>query len=314
MNSWQQFLAAYPILQTLWDSLSVMAPLAILLAYCGIYFISATAKIISISRRRSAFDKCARQSALLGLILGWSLLIGGRVWLYLTQSEHVPGSLENFMLEMSWLLFSLGVLFSSIYYCFWRILKNMPVLHSTIGIISAVQNCISLIVILFTIRLAAAFALPQAEGLALPDLFPEAWNAPVWSAACYTIPLIFALAGALIACWLVIRRKADDFGRDYYNQMLRWSASWAKNGWALLWLLLMISLSLNIWLQTREGVFNSQEGIMDVCRALLWLIPCLLWTWVTQAALPLRQSWALFVAAIFAGLFMIPYFLELTML
>lgn len=312
MSSWQQLLATWPALQTILDCLAIAIPLACLLAYCGIYFLSAAAKIISISRRRSAYDKCSRQSALLGLILGWSLLVGGRVWLYLTPETHAPDSLANFLLEMSWLLFSLGVLFSSIYYCFWRILRNMPVLHSTLGAISAVQNCIALVCVLFTLRFMATFTSPSASAIALPDLFPDAWNDPLWSAACYTVPLIFAMAGAASACWLVIRRKKDDFGRDYYNQMLPWCAAWARNGWAVLWLLLVISTSLRIWLQTKSGVFDSQEGFLDVCRILVWLIPLALWGWVKMSSLPLRQSWALFVAIIFACAFMVPYFLELT--
>ena len=47
-------------------------------------FMSATARILSITRRRSSYDKCARQLAVLGLILGWLLLIGGRIWLFFT--------------------------------------------------------------------------------------------------------------------------------------------------------------------------------------------------------------------------------------
>lgn len=313
MSAWQQLFAAYPILQSLWDSLVIMLPMAILLAYCGIFFISSAAKIISIARGRSAYNKCSRQTALLGIIFGWLLLIGSRVWLYYTQPGYTPGSLLSFMLEMSWLLLSLGVLFSTIYYCFWGILKNMPVLHSTIGVISAVQNCIAFVAILFTIRLDAVVAEAETAAISLPSLFPEAWNAPLWSAGCYSIPLIFALSGAFSACWLVSRRQKDDFGRDYYNQMLPWCTAWARNGWALLWLLLLISTSLRIWLQTKEGVFNSQDAILDVAAIMIWLLPVLFWTWVMKSRFPMRQSWALFVALCFAFAFMIPYFLELTL-
>lgn len=311
MNSWQQILAAYPLLQTIWDALAVIVPLATLLAYSGIQYLSATAKILAVSRRRSSYNKCARQIALLALILGWGLLIGSRVWLYLTQGEHVQGSLLTFMLEMSWLLLSLGVLFSSIYYCLWRILKNMPVLHSTIGMISAVQNCIALVCILFTLRLQAVAMPAGTDALAVPEVFPESWNAPLWSAACYACPLIFAMAAAISCCWLVIRRKKDDFGRDYYNTMLSWCAAWARNAWAFLWLLLVVSTGLSIWLQSKTGAFDPDAAILDASLVLLWLIPALLWTWVLRSRVPMRESWALFVNFILAGLFMIPWYLEL---
>lgn len=312
MNSWQQLLAEFPMAQTAIEALVVIIPLAALLAYSGIYFISAVAKILSVSKRRAAYNKCSRQTALAGLILGWSLLVGSRIWLYLTQAEHIPGSLANFLLEMSWLLLSLGVLFSSIYYCLWRILKNMPVLHSTLGVISAIQNCIALVCILFALRLQILSV--STDTLALPEVFPEAWNAPLWSAAAYACPLIFALAGALASCWLLCRRRKDDFGRDYYNAMIPWCAAWARNAWALLWLLVVTSTSLKIWLQTKEGTFNGSDGIFDVSVLLFWFIPLLLWTWVLKSRIPLRQSWLLFVGFIMACLFTLPWYLELAAL
>ena len=314
MNSWQQILAAYPWLQTIQDALAVIVPLATLLAYCGIQYLSATAKILSVSRRRSSYDKCSRQIALLALILGWSLLVGSRIWLYFTQGEHAQGSLENFLLEMSWLLLSLGVLFSSIYYCLWRILRNMPVLHSTIGMISAVQNCLALICILFTLRLQAAAVPAGADVFALPEVFPDSWNAPLWSAACYACPLIFALAGAISGCWLVIRRRKDDFGRDYYYAMLPWCAAWARNAWALLWLLLAASTALRLWLQSGEAQFDLSAALADASLLLLWLIPALLWTWVIKSRVPMRESWAMFASFFLAGLFVLPWYLELTAL
>lgn len=312
MNSWQQILAAYPLLQTIWDCLIVIVPLATLLAYSGIQYLSATAKILAVSKRRSSYNKCARQIALLALILGWGLLVGSRIWLYFTQGEHAQGSLLNFLMEMSWLLLSLGVLFSSIYYCLWGVLKNMPVLHATLGMISAVQNCIALVCILFTLRLQAAAIPAEADAIALPEVFPESWNAPLWSAACYACPLIFALAGAISGCWLAIRRRKDDFGRDYYNAMLPWCAAWARNGWVLLWLLLVSSTALKFWNQIRVAPFDANAGILDASLLLLWLIPALLWAWLIKSRVPMRESWILFVNFVLSGLFMIPWYLELT--
>lgn len=314
MNAWQQLLATYPLLQTIQEGLITIIPLACLVAYCGIYFLSATAKIIAVSRRRSAYDKCSRQIALLGLFLGWGLLVGSRIWLYFTRAKYIDGSIESFMLEMSWLLLSLGVLFSTIYYCCWRILKNMPVLHSTLGVISAVQNCIALVCVLFTIRLLAFAPAAVAEELALPTLFPNAWEAPVWSAACYTTPLIFALAGAFCSFWLVMRRKRDDFGRDYYNLMLPWCAAWARNAWLIVWLLLLISTILEIWPGNAAPGFDGSRAIVDGCCMLIWFVPLLLWNLVKKSPVPMRHSWAVFVALLFAIAFMLPYFVEITMM
>lgn len=311
MYGWEQVFAEYPYLRTAWDALIILVPLATMIAYAGIYFISATAKILSIARKRAAFDKCSRQLALLGLIMGWTLLVCGRVWLYQTSSEHPQGTLESFLLEMSWLLLSLGVLLSSIYYCLWRILRNMPVLHSTLGMISAVQNCLAYAVIFFTIRTCAISGNLHESAFSLPDLFPDTWNDPLWSAVCYTLPLLFAMPGAISACWLVFRRKKDDFGRDYYNAMIPWVCAWARNAWSVLWLLLLVSSLLQIWQETQQGDLGWQQIILDGDRVLVWLVPLLLWIAVIRSRIPMRLSWMLFAAFILAGFFMVPYYFEI---
>lgn len=313
MDSWQQLLATWPFLQTVADWLIIMLPFAALLAYAGIFFLSATAKIISVSSGRAVYNKCARQTALLGVVLGWLLLAGTRIWIYLNSSHFDPKALDGFMLEISWLLFSIGVLFSSIYYCLWRLLKNMPVLHSTIGMISAVQNCIAIAVGLITIRLITSLALARESRFALPTHFPDTWDSPVWSAAACALPLMLALAGALCACWLAWRRKKDDFGRDYYNRFVPWCSAWARNSWAVLWLMLAISTGLQIYAQTQASAFTSAEAITEGGALLLWLIPLLLWTFVIRSTMPMRHVWALFCALIFACAIVTPWFLELTL-
>lgn len=313
MNSWQQVLATWPFLQTVADWLAIMIPFAALLAYSGIFFISATARIISVSSGRAAYNKCSRQIALPGMITGWLLLIGSRVWIHLNRADFNPEALEGFMLEISWLLLSLGVLFASIYYCCWRLLKNMPVLHSTIGMITAVQNCVAVACALFTSRLLCTLALVRESKFALPDLFPETWDSPVWSAAAYSLPLMLALAGAGAACWLIWRRNKDDFGRDYYSRFLPWCCAWARNAWLVLWLMLAFSTAYGIWTDMQTGGFTNSEALADSCRLLVWLIPLLLWSFVKRSPVPMRHAWAAFAAFILACAFVTPWLLELTL-
>ena len=145
MNAIHEFLLAYPLLRTSLDIVSVVVPLSVLLAFAGMGFMSATARILSITRRRSSYDKCARQLAVLGLILGWLLLIGGRIWLFFTQDGYTPDSLPSFLVEMSWMLLGIAVLISSLYYALWKALKNMPVLHVTLGVLSGIQGCVAVV-------------------------------------------------------------------------------------------------------------------------------------------------------------------------
>ena len=313
MNALEQILSAWPWLRTAFDALSVIVPLAALFVFAGMGFISATARILADTRGRSAFEKCARQLAFLGMMVGWILLVGGRVWLHFTRGIYVPGSVSAYFLEMSWLLLSLGVMLSSVYYTLWRILKNLPILHATIGMISAAQSCFSAVAVLGTARLLAALALPDAtSGAGLQNLLPENLSSPLWTAAVCTVPLFIALPAAAGALWLPFRRKRDDFGRDYYNAMIPWCVAWARNAWAVLWLVILAFTVIRVS-QALEGPgISSQEAILESTRLLLWLIPVLLWTLVRRSAVALRHRVTLAVALVLAMCFMLPYYLDLT--
>lgn len=312
IEAWQKLIISWPILQTIADALFVIIPLAALMAYTGLFFISATARIIGIARKRSAYEKCSKQLAFLGLSLGWIILVGARIWLYYTQAQRPEGSLVSYLCEISWLLLSLGVMLGTIYYFLWRFLKNMPVLHSTLGMLCAAQNCVSLACILLTIRLAAIPHESKPETVNLPNIFPEVWEAPIWSAACYTIPAIFGLASACGLCWLAIRRKKDDFGRDYYNTMLRWLAAWASNSWFILIILLILGSCLQAWHADMHDVLDLQALVYEISGILLWFIPALFWLIIKKSELPMRNRWLLYIALPLAMTFMLPYFMDIT--
>lgn len=312
MNALEQILSAFPALRTAFDALSVIVPLAALFVFAGMGFISATARILADTRGRSSFEKCARQLAFLGMMVGWILLVGARVWLHFTRDVHVPGSVGAYFLEMSWLLLSLGVMLSSVYYTLWRILKNLPILHATIGMISAVQSCFAAVAVLGAARLLAAMAQPEAAGSGLQNLLPGDLASPLWTAAVCTVPLFFALPAAAGALWLPFRRTRDDFGRDYYNAMIPWCAAWARNAWAALWLAMLSFTVIRVSRAFGGDGLSSQEAILESTRLLLWLIPVLLWTLVCRSPVALRHRATLAVALLLAMGFMLPYYLDLT--
>ncbi|WP_308621220.1 hypothetical protein [uncultured Desulfovibrio sp.] len=312
MNALEQILSAFPHLRTAVDVLSIVVPLSALFAFAGMGFISATARILADTRGRSSFEKCARQLAFLGMMLGWILLVGGRVWLHFTRDVYVPGSVSAYFLEMSWLLLSLGVMLNSVYYTLWRVLRELPILHATIGMISAAQSSFAVIVVLGTARLLAAFAHPQAAAPGLQNLLPDAWSSPLWTAMACTPFLLVAVPAAVGAFWLPLRRTRDDFGRDHYNTMIPWCAAWARNAWAMLWLALMAFTAVRISQTWGSGGFTVQEAILESTRLLLWLIPVLLWTLVRRSPVALRHKPTLAAALLIVMGFMLPYYLDLT--
>lgn len=308
MNAiWSQLVLSFPFLQTVFDVASIILSISFLAAYSGIVFISAIAKIIAQLRKRNAFDKCARQLALLALILGWILLVASRIWLYLDPPKE--STLSGFLWETSWLMLSLGVLLTTVYYTLWRILKNMPVLHTTLGMITGAQNCISLVLILFSVRVSSG--IQTSASFAISNIVPANLNDPLWNAIFFTLPLVFGLAGAFSGFWLAIRRTYDDFGRDYYNLMIPWCAKWARNCWAVLWCLFLFTSSIQIWTACEKNLLDEQTVIIESIRVLIWLLPVLLWTVVCKSKFPLRHKWTLFLALIISMSFALPYFMDI---
>lgn len=79
LESVRAFIADNPLLQTGLDMGSIIVPFALLYAYFGLTFIAICGEIIALRRKRSAYNKCARQLACLSMLLGWLMLAGGPV-------------------------------------------------------------------------------------------------------------------------------------------------------------------------------------------------------------------------------------------
>ena len=308
----KQWLQAYPFLQTGIDAMCVTLPLAALLAFAGLGFVSAMARILSITRKRSSYDKCARQLAMLALILGWSLLIAGRVWLFFVQDAYTPDSLPDFMVELSWILLGLAVLISSLYFALWKFLVKVPVLHIFMGIVSSIQACIAVAVTLGATRMLSAYMRPDASSITLGDIFFPGWLSPFWFALYWTLPLALAMAGAGGAMWLAIRRKREDFGRDHYNTMIPWCTLWARNAWTIFWLIFLGATVAEIQQGWQGDAFTGRSVALESIKVLIWLVPPVLWTIVARSAAPMRHKLSLLLALLIAVAFMLPYYSQVT--
>lgn len=90
MQALRQLLAGHPLVQSGLDAVALAAALTALAAFAGLGVISGTARLLAVTRRRASYEKCARQLALLALALGWPLLVGGRIWLFLPTIPTRP--------------------------------------------------------------------------------------------------------------------------------------------------------------------------------------------------------------------------------
>ena len=303
---------SFPLARMGFDALSVALPLAALLAFVGLNFMSATARGLAVTRKRASFEKCARQLALLGLLLGWILLICGRVWLFFTQGSYTPDSPSDFMVEMSWVMLGLAVLFNSLYFALWKFLIKMPLLHVGLGVVSGIQACIATAASLAAARLLTALARPDADMLTLGHIYVPGFGTPFWCALFWSLPLMLAIAGGMGAFWLVLRRNYDDFGRDHYNTMLPWCATWARNAWAIFWVILLASSVFDVQREWQKETFTAMDAVLESAELLLWLVPALLWTWVARSATPMRHKLTLLTAVVLAVAVMLPFYLNMT--
>lgn len=303
---------SFPLARMGLDALSIALPLAALLAFAGLGFMSAAARALAVTRKRASYEKCARQLALLSLLLGWALLICGRVWLFFTQSSYTPDSISDFMVEMSWIMLGLAVLINSMYFALWKFLLKLPMLHVGMGVVSGIQGIIATVASLAAARLLTALARPDADLLTLGHIYVPGFGTPFWCALFWSLPLMLAVAGGMGAFWLVLRRKYDDFGRDHYNTMLPWCATWARNAWAVFWVILLASSVFDVQNAWQNDTFTVTDAIMESAELLLWLAPALLWTFVARSATPMRHKITLLAALALAVAIMLPFYLNMT--
>lgn len=307
------FLAQYPVLQTIADTAISIVPLALLFAFSGLPLISSTGEILAIRRKRSFYAKCALQLAMLSQGIGWVLLVGGRIWLYLTTEDVPPSAVLGAAREMSWLALGMAVVFNCIYFFLWKAMSKLPVLHIGIGLLNALQSLLALLLVLGTMRIDAVVRLPQVDGtVTLADVILPMLGTSYAHVVAYTPFLFLAMPAAFGCVWLLLRRKSDDYGRDHYATVLPWCARWARNAWIVLWLALLAFSGLEVYRQMQEGSFVMQDGITAGIRVLLWLIPVLLWTLTARSTTPMRHKLALVVALLLSCAFMLPFFMELT--
>ncbi|MDR3319512.1 MAG: hypothetical protein LBS77_00785 [Desulfovibrio sp.] len=322
MKTIQDFFAQWPLLWTLVETACMLIPLGALLAYSGVCFVSALAKILSQTRGRTSFDKCARQLASLGLVLGWILLVSARIWLFLTRAE-TGTTISVWLMEICWFLLAASVLAASLYHALWKWKQTHPAVFIFFGLSSGLLACAGLLGTLMTARIGVLGLPPGVSTRSLEEtpalflkLFAVAeWNSPFWNMLYYTPALILVFSAGTGALWILARRRYDDFGRDHYNSMIAWCSGLARNAWGLLWILLLVFNIFQLQLALRaagDDILMELTELATVAAYLLfWSTPALLWAFVKRNAVPIRHKFVLLAALLLAGTFLLPYCLEI---
>ena len=114
MNSLEAFFSFNPALAAILPPVIVAFVVSTLFAYAGMGYMVGFLQIHGVHAQRSAFDKCAKQLATLGLILGWCLLIGARIWIFFNTDSYVPRSNLGKIIELGWGCLGIAVVTSSL--------------------------------------------------------------------------------------------------------------------------------------------------------------------------------------------------------
>ncbi len=292
-------------------------------------------QILSLMRQRTAYAKCAKQITQLTLILGWIVTLFSLIplWMRLSppmlsfiqaQENNVQGLPFNeylqpiytsVYLQMHLYTFALllaATLFITFFYALWSKWKEHRILIQSLALVSSCWYATAVYCI-FCVFHADSLV---AQGMKLPEtlnaFLSPSMDATFWKAIPYLLPLSFALAAGLACVWLLMRRSRDDFGRDYYAQMLVWCAKWARNSWFLFWTILLVLVGVQ-WadLLKQENYLTNTEFIRSVAFMFMWLIPGILWTIAIKSAHPLRHKITLVLAFIFSVCSIIPIYLTL---
>lgn len=261
--------------------------LLLLLGSAGLPFMALMGQSLAVAKRRSFYDKCGRQMAKLTAIIAPLAVL--MLFLAVARSVQMDATLLESPLFLPLIAFGAlmvsSSMFAIIYALTWTRLRNIRLLHQIfglaagLGMLKTVYMALCIARAMFTtghplpatgtpLEIMQALLLPSSPTLLLPCFIAA-------MCACFAVTGIFAMM------WLILRRTADDFGRDYYNFTMSWCARWATWGCALclaplgyiLWLILSpLFTSLGATLQTAMAVIPLMPLTLAVLTPFLGII------------------------------------------
>ena len=292
MDKFEILFGSNPVLQVLVPFITVALPMLFLFAYATFGFMVGSLEIKGARSGRALFDRAAKQLATAGLVLGWTLLIGSRVWLFVQSEGYVPQSFLAVVVELSWGVFGFAVIASSIHFAVWKPLANHKIGHAFLAYFSGINGLFALFALMGAIRLMAAAELPNAAQLSLNDIYNFSQvPSPQIAGLALILPLGLAVPPLAAICWIFVRRQKEDYGRDYYNALVKWCASWGLVFWPLVTLVLAGTAWMDIRPLLGAATPVAPMALVEpTVRVLLPLVICLV-LWLTKRAeLPMRMK------------------------
>jgi hypothetical protein len=252
-------------------------------------------------------DKYAQQVTRLSLwamVLGWAFLSGALVWAerIVPQWREGMGQVSLKTILYPGILFLCGFILLLGYLSLWKILRKKKPFHLILGFLSLLSIWVG-VYSLFNAKMRLLF----------DTTVQDVSKSQVWKFFLLPVPvlnswlffghiLFLALgsSGLLGLLYLLVRRKRDDFGRDYYRYAIsfagKWSVSYAFQ------LIVLIGV-LVVFTNMSQTVLREPLVLIPfVVSCLCYLIPVWLLIRIIQNDTPLRLKGTMIVSVILSWL------------
>jgi len=261
--------------------------------------LTSAALLFAPSKRVKVFrDKFGQQTATLCLLTGFLglLCLAACIFVSLTRpNSHFPVLTSPLLIPLAG-AFVLAGLLALVYRAAWQGLKHKRVIHASIGAAATLAAWAA-----FYLFIASSRQHPATPSAPAPDLETLILSTGSWIFLFLLCALSLTLAGALSSLYLILRRKKDDFGRDYYNYALKLACKWALFS-------AVPVLAFHAWLTVMlAGPMTFSPAARGYAAFLIWdgpaaalclLIACVFWALVLKNQNPLRLKLLCIVATV----------------
>ncbi len=282
--------------------LSALAAMCLSASWGGVFI--AWVNELSARRKKNIFrDKYAQQITRLSLysILLGSIIVAGM----LPLTIRVVQQLDRLIWQFSWKaslypgIFLLFGFFLLLFYFFlWKKLRKKKAFHLSIGFLSMISIWIGGYW-LFNLKMGLIFG-SYPEHIPGSEVWKISWL-PVkeiewWIFLGHLLLLAIGSSGLLGLIFLLLRRKKDDFGRDYYRYAIPLSAKWSLP--FSLQVIPMILLLFLCFTPVQGSIVELTLIISTIISILCFLLPVWLLVNVFRNEAPLRLKGTIILSII----------------
>ncbi len=290
---------------------------SLVFAAVGAPFVAATSEWAGKAKKKVFLDKNGQHLAFMGMVFGlctlpftlaaWVQTWAGE-WLlfHFGEADFSFNSLMHELLTpVSLLLLGLylvALLLLVFYWSNWKAMKKQKGVHILMGMIAAFAAWDTLFLVMITQRTIQKYSNVFFADQSLPTFYSSIHAIPMNSELWPAIGLLFlfslSAAGAYGLQFILMRRKKDDYGRDYYTFALKNTAKWALFPTLPQFVILGWFFMLRVPLSAASD-FSNPVALFLYAAAACLLLAVICWTIIARSATPLRAKPLVFLGGLF---------------